>query len=186
MREYRIEGYAIVSADDMIADRERKFPEVLKNDADKRFFLSALDAAAAIALGRVTHEQERNSGRRRLVLTRSVPALAPDPADSHALFWNPAGASWEAARLALGLRGGVLAVIGGTDVYQVFLEIGYDAFYLSRAPRVRIPGGTPVLPSLGPNHTAEDVLRMSGLQAGPMRLLDPAAGVTLVNWVKPE
>lgn len=56
-----IEAYAIVSVDDMIADRDRQFPGALKNDADKRFFLSALDAAAAIALGRVTHEQELNS-----------------------------------------------------------------------------------------------------------------------------
>jgi len=100
LRDYRIEGYAIISADGMIADRERQFPEALKNDADKRFFHAGLDAAGAIALGRVTHEQERNSGRKRLVLTRKVAALAPDPADSHALFWNPAGASWAAARLA--------------------------------------------------------------------------------------
>ena len=182
MRDYRIEAYAIISADGMIADRERRFPDALRNDADKRFFHAALDKAAAIALGRVTHEQERNSGRRRLVLTRRVAALAPDPADGHALFWNPAGASWDAARLALGLRGGSLAVIGGTDVYQVFLDIGYDAFHLSWSPRVRIPEGIPVFAGVGPDRSPDKVLQVAGLKAGPVRLLDPAAGVILVTW----
>lgn len=55
-----------------------------------------------------------------------------------------------------------------------------------RAPRVRIPDGASVFPKLGPHRTADDVLRMRGLKAGPMRLLAPAAGVTLVSWVKPE
>jgi dihydrofolate reductase len=182
MRDYRIEAYAIVSADGMIADANRQFPEALRNDADKRFFHAGMDAAAAIALGRITHEQERNAGRRRLVLTRRVTALAPDPSDGNALFWNPAGASWESARLTLGLRGGTLAVIGGIDVYQVFLEIGYDAFHLSWSPRVRIPDGVTVFPGIGQGRTPDDVLREAGLRAGPMRLLDPAAGVTLVTW----
>ena len=182
MRSYRIEAYAIISADGMIADRERQFPEALKNDADKRFFHAALDKAGAIALGRVTHEQERNRGRKRLVLTRKVAALAPDPVDSHALFWNPAGASWDAARLALGLRSGVVAVIGGTDVYQVFLDIGYDAFHLCWSPRVRIPDGTPIFPGIASGRSPDDILRTAGLKAGPVRLLDAVAGVTLVSW----
>jgi len=75
-------------------------------------------------------------------------------------------------------------VIGGTDVYQVFLDIGYDAFHLSWSPRVRIPDGTPVFPGIGPDRPPDDVLRDAGMKAGPMRLLDPAAGVTLVSWVK--
>jgi len=181
-REYRIEAYAIISADGMIADAQGRFPEALKNDADKRFFHAALDSAAAIALGRLTHEQERNSGRRRLVLTRRIAALAPDPADAKALFWNPAGASFEAARLALGVRQGTLAVIGGADVYAVFLVIGYDAFHLTRANRVQLPDGRPVFPGLGGERTPEEVLKAHGLRPGPLRLLDPVAGVTLVTW----
>jgi dihydrofolate reductase len=181
-REYRIEAYAIVSADHMIADERGVMPPALKNDADYRFFRAGMDNAYAVVLGRVTHQQERNLGRRRLVLTRRVAALAPDPADPHALFWNPAGASFEAARLTLGLRQGALAVIGGADVYAVFLEIGYDAFHLTRANRARLPGGHPVFPNLPPDRTPEDVLKEHGLRPGPMRLLDPAAGVTLVTW----
>jgi hypothetical protein len=34
-----------------------------------------------------------------------------------------------------------LAVIGGTGVFGLFLEIGYDSFHLSRARNVRLPGG---------------------------------------------
>jgi dihydrofolate reductase len=114
------------------------------------------------------------------VLTRRVAGIAPDPNDAHALFWNPAGASFEAARLALGLRQGMLAVIGGADVYAVFLDVGYDAFHLTRANKVRLPGGHPVFPDA--SRTPEDVLRERGLRAGPVRLIDPAAGLTLVSW----
>jgi dihydrofolate reductase len=181
-REYSIEAYAIISADGMIANAAGVMPPELKVDADQRFFRAALDSAAAVALGRVTHEQERNLGRRRLVLTRRVSGLAPDPNDHHALFWNPAGATWEAARVALGLRQGSLAVIGGADVYAVFLPIGYDAFHLTRANRAQLPGGYPVFPNLAPDRSPEDVLKEHGLRPGPLRLLDPAAGVTLVTW----
>jgi dihydrofolate reductase len=183
-RPYRIEAYAIVSTDGMIADAAGRFPESLRNDADKRFFHAALDGAAGVALGRLTHEQEPNSGRRRLVLTRRVASLSPDPADPKALFWNPAGASFEAARLALGLRQGVLAVIGGADVYMAFFALGYDAFHLSRANRVQLPDGRPVFPGVGQRQTPEEVLKQHGLKPGPVRLLDPAAGVTLMTWTR--
>ena len=182
-RRYRIEGYAIVSADGVIADADGQFPAALKIEADQRFFRSALGVAAAVALGRITHEREPNAAaRRRLVLTRRVAGLAPDSADPQALLWNPAGASFEAARLALGLRLGTLAVIGGADVYAVFLALGFDAFHLTRANRVRLPGGQVVFPGVGGERSPEDVLRERGLRAGPLRLLDPAAGVTLVTW----
>jgi dihydrofolate reductase len=181
-RRHRIEAYAIVSADGMIADAAGRFPEALRNEADQRFFRAGLDSAAGIALGRLTHAQEPNSGRRRLVLTRRVASLAPDPADGKALFWNPAGASFEAARLTLGVRQGVLAVIGGAEVYMVFFALGYDAFHLSRANRVQLPDGRPAFPGVGDRYTPEEVLKQHGLKPGPVRLLDPAAGVTLVTW----
>ncbi|MEA2936212.1 MAG: hypothetical protein QOD74_2858 [Variibacter sp.] len=184
-REFRIEAYAIVSADHMIADATNVMPPALKHEADQRFFRAALDAAAAIALGRVTHEAERNSARRRrLVLTRRVAGIAPDPGDAHALFWNPAGTTFEAARIGLGLRQGMLAVIGGAEVYATFLDIGYDAFHLTRANKARLPGGHPVLPDISTSRSPEDVLRERGLRAGPLRLIDPGAGLTLVTWTR--
>jgi len=38
-RHVRVEGYAIVSADGMIADHDRKMIDDLKIDADARFFI---------------------------------------------------------------------------------------------------------------------------------------------------
>ena len=185
-RAFTIAGYAIVSSEGAIADANGQFPKALRNDADQRVFRAALGSAAAVALDRASHEAEPNKARRRrLVLTRRVAGLAPDPADSEALFWNPAGALFEAARLALGLRWGELAVIGGTEVYAEFLRIGYDVFHLSVAHRARVPGGRPLLPGVGPEHRAEAALERHGLRPGPLRLLDPAAGVTLVAWTRP-
>jgi dihydrofolate reductase len=181
-RAYRVEAYAIMSSDGFIADTRGRFPDVLRNQADQRFFRSALDQAAAVAMGRLTHEQEANVGRRRLVLTRRVAALAPDPSDGKALFWNPAGAGFEAARLALGLRQGSLAVVGGAEVYEVFFEVGYDAFHLTVSHRVRMGAGKAIFLGVGAGRSAEDVLRSKGLRPGAPRLLDPAAGVTLAAW----
>ena len=111
-RPYRIEAYAIISADGMIADAAGQFPPQLRNEADKRFFHAGMDSAAAIALGRITHEAEVNSGRRRLVLTRRVTSLAPDPADPEGTVLEPgrrvvrgrAAGAGVAARLAGGDR----------------------------------------------------------------------------------
>ena len=54
----RIEGYAIVSADGMIADRDRHMVDGLKIDADARFFTQGLDDAAVIVHGAHSHEQQ--------------------------------------------------------------------------------------------------------------------------------
>jgi hypothetical protein len=77
--------------------------------------------------------------RKRLILTHRVTGLARDLRNGRALLWNPAGATFEDARCALGAADGVLAVIGGANVFGLFLEIGYDSFHLSRANNVRLP-----------------------------------------------
>lgn len=181
-RPYRIEGYAIVSADGMIADGEAVMPDALKNEADQEAFSRGLDAATVLVHGRHSHEGQPNSPRRsRLIATRSVATLGPDPTNPKALLWNPAGASLEAACGALGHKAGVVAVIGGTEVFGLFLDIGYDAFHLSRATGARLPGGTPLFPEV-PARTPEEVLASHGLKAGPKHVLDAAAGVTFVKW----
>jgi hypothetical protein len=65
----------------------------------------------------------------------------------------------------------------------MFLQL-YDAFHLSRAAHVRIPGGLPVFTEVGPNATPEDVLARHGLKPGPRHDLDDAAGVTVVTWTR--
>ena len=88
-------------------------------------------------------------------------AIAADPSNEKALFWNPGGASFEQALIALGVRDGSVGVIGGTNVFGMFLD-RYDVFYLSRAPGVRVPDGRPVFPNV-PARTPEEVLANYGL-----------------------
>jgi dihydrofolate reductase len=180
-RPRRIEGYAIVSTDGMIANAIGIMPEELKHDADQRFFMHGLDGVEAVVHGRHSHEQQPHSHlRRRLILTRHGPALAPDPSNEKALFWNPAGASFEEAWAALGVPDGSLAVIGGTEVFGMFLP-DYDVFYLTGAPGVRLPGGRPVFPQV-PQQTPEEVLASHGLAPGPPQVLDAASGLSVVGW----
>jgi len=178
----RIEGFVIVSADGMIADSKGEMPPSIRNDADQRFFQDALDQAAVVVHGRHSHEGgPRAVGRNRLILTRQIAALAPDSAHSNAVLWNPVGAGFDAALARLGVSDGIIAVIGGTEVFSLFLP-QYDAFSLSRAANARIPGGVPVFSEVGPNATPEDVLARHGLKPGPRRDLDSAAGVSVVTW----
>jgi dihydrofolate reductase len=179
---HRIEGFAIVSADGMIADAAGHMPASIKNDADQAFFQGSLDRAAALLHGRHSHEGGPHADRRRrLMLTRRVAATASDPTHPNSLLWNPAGATLQAALQELGAPDGVVAIIGGTDVFGMFLP-RYDAFHLTHATNARIPGGRPVFPEVGPNCTPEDLLARHGLAPGPRRMLDAAAGVSLVTW----
>jgi dihydrofolate reductase len=177
----RIEGYAIVSEDGMLANAAGVMPDSLKFEADQAFFERGLDGVDVVVHGRHSHEHQRHSDlRRRLILTRRVPAIAADPSNKKALFWNPAGASLEQAMAVLGVSDGRIGVIGGTDVFGIFLD-RYDVFYLSRAPAVRLPGGRPVFPEV-PSRTPEEVLAGHGLAPGPRQVLDAARGVTVVGW----
>jgi dihydrofolate reductase len=177
-----IEGYAIVSADGMIADGNGAMPDCIRNDADQHFLQTAMDRTAAIVHGRRSHEGgPRATNRRRLVVTRQVPALAADPSQPNALLWNPAGASLEQAIDALGVGAGPIAVIGGTEVFGLFLPL-YDVFHLSRATRAKIPGGQPLFSALSASATVDDVLIRHGLRPSPPRDIDAAAGITLTNF----
>src|SRR5574337_206336 len=94
----RIEAYAIVSADGMIADETGKYPTSLKFDADQRYLREWLDRAAVIVQGRNSGTGQPNWRKRlRLIMTRKVAGLAPHPDIPNARFWNPAGASLEEA-----------------------------------------------------------------------------------------
>ncbi|HEY5008780.1 MAG TPA: hypothetical protein VII42_12295 [Caulobacteraceae bacterium] len=180
----RIEGYAIVSEDGMLADAAGIMPDGLKFEADKRFFEYGLDGVDVVIHGRHSHEHQPHSDRRsRLVVTRTVAALAPDPDYPKALRWNPAGATLDKALAALGAPGVSIGVVGATDVFEMFLDL-YNVFHLSRAPNVRLPGGRPVFRDV-PAQTPEDVLTRRGMKPGELQMLDPALGVSLVSWRRP-
>jgi dihydrofolate reductase len=165
----------------MLANDAGIMPDALKFEADRRFFEGGLDRVDVVVHGRHSHErQPRSYLRRRLILTRHVPAIAADPSNEKTLFWNPAGASFEQALAALGTPDGSVGVIGGTNVFGMFLD-RYDLFHLSRAPGVRLPGGRPVFPEV-PARTPEEVLASHGLHPGERQVLDPANGLTMVSW----
>lgn len=178
---FRVEGYAIASEDGMIAAADGLMPNSLKFESDLKLFNAALDRAAVVVNGRLSYEGQLNSPtRRRLVVTRTVASLAPDPTNSNARLWNPAGASIEEAAASLGVVSGLVAAIGGPVVFSLFLRLGYDAFYLSRAPGVRLPGGVPVFAEQRAGRRPDEVLADAGLAPGPAQPL--GEGVTLVEW----
>src|SRR5215212_4874637 len=80
MKRPRIEGYAVISREGMIATADGKFPEEIKIPADHEFYQRAVAAASAVANGR--HSAEGGIGekyRKRIILTRRArpPPLAP-------------------------------------------------------------------------------------------------------------
>jgi dihydrofolate reductase len=176
----RIEGYVIVSADGMLAKAGR-MPDELKFEGDKQFFTDALDRADLIVHGRHSFEDQPNSPRRkRIILTRSIGTVAPDPSNAKSTLWNPAGASFEAACDQAGVRFGTVAIIGGPIVFAMFLD-RYDTFWLSQAPRVQVPDGEACLPGV-PARSPQQILAAHGLKAGEARTLDAANDVRVTPW----
>jgi dihydrofolate reductase len=178
---FRIVGYVIASADGRIADATGHMPASLKLEADARFFEHGLEHVDAVVHGRNSHEGHPNSHRRpRLILTHSTPSLAPEPSDPKARLWNPAGASFEEALAALGVRSGTVAILGGPLVYTLFLKRGYDCFHLSRAVNVWIPGGLPVFIREAYGGEPEAALAGAGLAPSHTMWLDDEVSVT--DW----
>jgi dihydrofolate reductase len=179
--DLRIEGYVIVSADGMLANAGHVMPDELKFEGDKQFFTAALDRADLIVHGRRSYEDQPNSPRRkRVIVTSKVGAIAPDPSNPNATLWNPAGVPFDVVRDHAGVRSGTIAIIGGPDVFGMFLN-RYTTFWLSQAVRVRLPGGEPCFPGV-PEHTPQQILAAHGLKAGEARMLDPAADVSVTPW----
>ena len=177
----RIEGYVIVSADGMLADARNVMPDELKFEGDKAFFTAALDRADLILHGRNSYEDQPNSPRRRrIILTRTVDAIAPDPTNPKSILWNPAGASFDAACNHAGVDAGTVAVIGGPGVFGMFMD-HYDVFWLSLAPRVRLPGGEPCFPGV-PARSPQQILAAHGLRADEPQMLDAANDVSVTPW----
>jgi hypothetical protein len=180
----RIEGFAIISEDGMLADAAGVMPDALKFEADQRFFERGLDRLDVVVHGRHSHEQQPHSHlRRRLILTTRVAALAADPANDKALYWNPAGASFERALAELGEPDARVGVVGATYVFALFLD-RYDVFHLTRAPGVRLPGGRPVFPGV-PMRTPEAILERTGVVRRRTVWLDRAKGLFVETWRRP-
>ena len=177
---FRIEGHALVSADDRIADASGRMPPELRNDADWRNFQAALRAAAVVVLGRRSHELSPNAGRHnRLVLSSGASGIERR---DDTWWWNQAAVTAPDALAMAAPDGGTAAVVGGRPVFDLFLRLGFDAFHLARMARLKLPAGVAIFSGVDNRHTADDVLASAGLRADPLRVLDTGAGVTLVTW----
>ena len=186
----RIVGYAIVSREGMIANSDGSFPEELKIPADQKFYQDSLARAAAVANGRHSSEGgPREAARKRIVLSRRVHRIVHHPENANAILWNPATAPFEEAWQKLGIAPSpndappTLAVVGGTDVFGLFLTLGYDAFFLTKA-RASIPRGRPVFPGVDLATPPDEVLRKQGLALKSSRVLDEETGAVLEEWVR--
>lgn len=179
----RIEGYAVISREGMIATADGRFPDEIKIPADHQFYQDAVDRAAAVANGRHSAEGgEKEALRHRLILTRRVIRLTPDQRNPRAILWNPAVTPFEEAWARLGLKEGTLAVVGGTEVFELFLTIGYDTFYLTRT-EASVPNGRPVFPGVGTVGTVEEVMERHGLVLRDARMLDLSVNCRVESWV---
>jgi hypothetical protein len=177
----RIEGYAIVAEDGMLADAQGMMPNALKVEADQRFFQSRLDEVDVVVHGRHSQERLENSRcRRRLIVTRQVPAVAADPSNPRAFFWNPGGATLEQALDSFGAPCAGIGVLGAADVFEMFLD-RFDLFYLSRVSGVQLPGGRPVFRAVPPR-TPEEVLAAHGMVF--VRNEATVDSLTIASWRK--
>ncbi len=175
-----IAGFAIVSADDRIADAAGAMPDALKNEADWVRFQAELDASAVTVLGRLGHQAHGNPrGRLRMVVSSSVATLERR---ADGWWWNPAGLPWDAAIARVVPGGGRVAVPGGQGVFDLFHRIGYDEFHLTRAATARVPGGRGLFAAVEHGADAATLLAAGGLRPAQDVPVDPAAGVSLTVW----
>ena len=180
-RNWQLHGYAIVSSDDCIADASGSMPASLQNEADWAYFQAELDRSCAVLLGRAAHEATPNTtGRLRIVMSRSLSGLKRIQAD---WWWNPDGLALVEMLAQVVPGGGQIGVPGGRGPFDYLLATGqFDAFHLSRANRVSLPGGVPLFSGCERGQSASEILTRAGLQAGSSRVLDMEADVTLTIW----
>ena len=179
VRPIEIHGYAIVSEDDRIAAADGLVPVSLRNEADWRYYQSAQARSSLVVFARRSHELEPNvRGELRLVISQGAGGVEKR---ADAWWWNPVHASWDVVTKMLP-SGGEVAVCGGQGAFDLFLDIGYDVFHLSRAHGVRLPGGRAVFSACDRGVSAEAVLDRAGLSVSETIPLDPDHGVEMKVW----
>lgn len=180
IRPIEIQGYAIVSDDDRIAAADGLVPLSLRNEQDWRYYQDALARSDVIVFGHRSHLAEPNErGDQRLVVSSRVAGLEQRP---DAWWWNPASVGWAEVAKRLLPAGGDVAAPGGQGVFDLFLGIGFDAFHLSRAHGVTLPGGRAIFSACDAGVPAETVLANAGLRVRERIALDPAHGVEMNVW----
>jgi len=74
----------------------------------------------------------------------------------------------------------MVAVIGGPQVYSLFLRLGYDVFHLSRVADVDLPGGLRLFLRERFDGEPDACLAAAGLTPG--KTVPLGGGVTLTDW----
>jgi hypothetical protein len=75
-----------------------------------------------------------------------------------------------------------VAAPSGQVVFDLFLKIGFDAFHLTRAHGVRLPGGRALFSGCDTGLSAEAVLAGAGLRVSEILVLDAEHGVDMSVW----
>ncbi len=173
----RIEGHAIVSANGCIADAAGQMPESLRNEADWIYFQDHLDAAAVVVAGRKGHEAHPNKpGRCRLVFTTTA-GTEGFRRVGDVSFLDPARFNFHEAIQRLAPEGGIIAVTGGTSVFDWFADRQlFTAFHLGQVEDAILSDGRPLFSGAIP---ARQRLLSLGLMPKPVVLLDPDKGVSM-------
>lgn len=171
-------GHAIVSVEGAIAGADGRMPAALQNAADWAHFQTQLGASALTVLGRLGHEQNPNNAKRhRLVFSSRGRGLEYIDELTHRI--NPKDVPIPIALSKLVPQGGNIAVVGGTAVFDVFLDHGFDTFHFAVAGQASLPGGRPVFSGVTSAADAEARLVGSGLELTEVRTLDPGEDVGL-------
>ena len=71
---------------------------------------------------------------------------------------------------------------GGQGVFDLFLKIGFDAFHLTRAHGVRLPGGRALFSGCDAGLSAEAVLASAGLRVSEKIVIDAEHVVDMSVW----
>ena len=176
------EGYAVASADGLIADADGQMPESLKFDGDWDYFQAALDRSDVTLIGRHTHEAAPNiKKRRRLVFSSRACGLTK--ADETTFWIDPAKTDPHAAIAEISGRNAKVAVVGGRGVFDwVLSNAGFSAFHLSVAREVRLKHGQRIFKDAPDLESAVALLEAKGLGLSQSVWLDRDAGLELLVY----
>ena len=75
-----------------------------------------------------------------------------------------------------------MAATSRRQAARAFLKIGFDAFHLTRARGVRLPGGRALFSGCDAGLSAEAVLASAGLCVSEKIVLDAEHGVDMSVW----
>ena len=111
----------------------------LKFGADKRFFERELLRVDVVVHGRHSHEQQPHSHlRQRLIVTGRIAALAADPSNGRAMFWNLGVRRSTKPLAALGALDRRVGVMGGA-ISSVSSSISVTSSQYAGAARAAAP-----------------------------------------------